>query len=172
LIGEVLRGEQSALFTDPGGLALGLVLLAALAFLFGILAGAPVGLTLGLVDGLLLGAMTFAFFRPGTDRRGYRAAAGAMCAGASLVILIVDWAFHGYPGYRPNCTLAHRGRARRDARDRLRLQYGPHGALDRRCGALAYGHVGDVVGRKEGCGVVHGEVPRHFRVNSREADLR
>jgi hypothetical protein len=97
LIGELPRGEESALLTEPGRLVLGLVLLAVFASSFGIVAGAPVGLMLGLVDGLLLGAMTLAFFRPGASGRGYRAAAGAVCAVASPLVLFADWVLHGYP---------------------------------------------------------------------------
>lgn len=91
LIGELLRGEESALFTEPGKLALGLLLLTVFASSFGIVAGAPVGLMLGLVDGLLLGAMTSAFFRLRASGRGYRAAAGAVCAVASPLVLLADW---------------------------------------------------------------------------------
>lgn len=65
--------------------------------IFGAL-GSVVGLALGLLCGLLLFALTNAFFHPlPTDTAWYRRAAGWVCATASALALLADWFINGYP---------------------------------------------------------------------------
>ncbi len=65
---------------------------------FAAILGALMGLALGTVNSLLLGTLTWAFYRPSpADAQEYRKMAGRVCALASVAILAVDWLFHAFP---------------------------------------------------------------------------
>ncbi len=94
--GLVEEGPE-ALF--GGGLLIVMALAAGFADLTaGVVLGAPVGFALGAVDGLLLGTLTRAFYHPApVDVRRYRKVAGRACVLAGVLVLAVDWMFHGFP---------------------------------------------------------------------------
>lgn len=66
--------------------------------LFVVLAGAIEGSVLGMSCGLLLFAMTRAFYFPlPAEAHDYLAMAGAVCALAGLTLSLADWFVHGCP---------------------------------------------------------------------------
>lgn len=90
LPGEVTMG--------PVQVVVGALLLAGYGGGFGALIGAPAGLVLGALGGLVVVALALAAYRsPPPDGRGYREAAGPLCAVAALLALEGDWALHGFP---------------------------------------------------------------------------
>ncbi len=58
--------------------------------------GAPVGLFVGMVDGLLVAILTRRWYSPPSEVRSYRNAAGALCAVASLTVVLGALAILGY----------------------------------------------------------------------------